>query len=64
MVRAQPQEVPITFRTKKTTRHKALKRLHTLRAIYGKPDALRQRFGLKRRKLSPSQKLVRLLGAR
>ena len=45
----------------KSTRNKAVKRLKTLRSVYGKPDSLRKRFGLKRRKLSSSQKFFRML---
>lgn len=39
----------------------ALKRLKQLRSVYETPQSLRRRLGLKRRKLSPSQKLFRLL---
>lgn len=49
---------------KKSNKHKALKRLRTLRGIYDKPQSLRKAFGLKRRKLSGSQKLFRLFSAR
>ncbi|MEQ8557251.1 MAG: hypothetical protein RIB03_02950 [Henriciella sp.] len=45
----------------KSSRKKALKRLKTLRSIYEKPDAVRKHFGLKRRKLSGSQKFLRML---
>ncbi|RIJ23441.1 hypothetical protein D1224_04030 [Henriciella barbarensis] len=39
----------------------ALKRLQTIRAVYDAPDRVRRKFGLKRRRLSPSQKLLRMV---
>ena len=53
----------IALKGKKSNKHKALKRLRTLRGIYDKPQSLRKAFGLKRRKLSGSQKLFRLFSA-
>jgi hypothetical protein len=39
---------------------KAIGRLRTLRSVYETPQSLRRRFGLRRRKLSASQKLLRV----
>tara|TARA_B100000949_G_scaffold189609_1_gene172694 strand:+ start:290 stop:478 length:189 start_codon:yes stop_codon:yes gene_type:complete len=37
-----------------------LKRLKRLKAVYGAPQNLRRKLGLKRRSLTPSQKLIRM----
>ena len=39
---------------------KALKRLSRMRSVYDTPQKLRSKLGLRRRKLSPSQKFLRL----
>ena len=46
-------------KTLKATR--ALKRLSTLRSIHSKPDALRRRLGLKRRKVRKPQNFLKVL---
>lgn len=43
------------------TKNQALKRLKLLRAVYGQPQTLRSRLGLKRRKMSRGQKILKLL---
>lgn len=52
--------IAITLIAKKSKNSLALKRLRILRSIHEKPKALRTRLGLKRRKLSGSQKLLSL----
>ena len=52
----------IAFTAGKLKQGAAIRRLRTLRSVYEKPQALRSRFGLKRKKLSPSQKFLRMLG--
>ena len=37
-----------------------MKRLNTLKSVYGTPQRLRDRMGLRRKSLSPSQKLLRM----
>ena len=39
---------------------KAMKRLNTLKSVYGTPQRLRDRMGLRRKSLSPSQKFLRM----
>mgnify|MGYP003707586107 CR=1 FL=1 len=39
---------------------KAMKRLNTLKSVYGTPQRLRSKLGLRRKSLSPSQKFLRL----
>lgn len=37
-----------------------MKRLNTLKSVYGTPQRLRSKLGLRRKSLSPSQKFLRL----
>lgn len=64
MKQAYPERCAIALKGKKSNSHKALRRLRTLRSIYEQPQSLRKKFGLKRRKLSSSQKLMRLLSSK